>query len=1175
MSTSDTFKDAVAKIEAQLNDLRHKLTTGIASGWADSSNTTATYKQKLEGAQRAINFVADGDFPKVKESLAEALRLKVTVDRLKGNMEDAAHNRKQSLVHLEDATKNLNIIANNMERGGSSSGRIGENVKLSAVAAYDQASAEKEAAAWIWRQSQTAYLSAVNKLQAQLSVVDKVKIDLEKSLLLAEELVQAATNEGETLQATCLTSQGNEMVEDVRNAVEDVADVLDQEALRNHSLSEIEEEDDDDEDDSGNNNEEEGLEVTDAQYPETPERFLRPSTICNPSGDSDVEAIDGFFETIKRAVSSCEDDGYDDDYTDSEAGSPPRVRRNVGMKPALFDDEKSDGDEDVDVDEKGLEVETSVGEKEEGEKDDGVEVIPSLLSIATGSKQSKSVSFDEALMFSPNEDAFVPVAASVSSDAIDSVIEACRSTDSLKDKEANKKAVSTLLSSRSADSSVKSASGRSTFEYCRSADSLDTIVIQKAIEAVSKSTEEIVDLDIEATKSAESVKPETEDNSTEEIPIEAVQSAEPVNGEVEEKPVEAVNSADLVEPEVENVIEPLKSVDSVMSEAVESLIEATKSIDSVKSEVDNAIEATKSTDTISSDAVKSLIEASKSIDCVKSEVENAIEAAKSTDSVTSKKLDGLIEAYKKVDSIKVEVENVIEASNSVDNKEMNGVGTTESEVHDDVEESNKSEPVEELLNEDLPMPINEEENGADVIVKAVSFGAEAINNEPPRKEIEKTKSNDSSQIVFTYSINTADELSIASDSSGGSCDDDSLNEKLGIDSSNNNKGETKISSPGGAISPPSAITMTPPSQHRSRADASAQLFSPERSVDDNKTMAPSAIPTSPLANASPGTKKKKLERLDWRLPKEDSMSDWTIFVKVSENVGSKDISTDVEDTYHVHKIVLSCGARQSEFFSQKLSEGVGFCRVELNPSAARAFPVMLDFIYNAASELNATTETGVALRYLSQIFGVHELKKKATTFIKKDFRASTAPCYFTEAHIFNEAKLRAAACTLCAASFDDIKSSDLLSLQPSLFVDVVSSSHFKARSDDFCIKVSDVLRANPGSANAELLSAVTANKKMPTIDAGESLFFIHLGLEHFLPMRSDPIEEPTLYERCIMSAANNWQSVVVRSLTENIKDGYQFNDLPAEVRLELFEASILAADKQTGKPQQMKVALTP
>ena len=115
-------------------------------------------------------------------------------------------------------------------------------------------------------------------------------------------------------------------------------------------------------------------------------------------------------------------------------------------------------------------------------------------------------------------------------------------------------------------------------------------------------------------------------------------------------------------------------------------------------------------------------------------------------------------------------------------------------------------------------------------------------------------------------------------------------------------------------------------------------------------------------------------------------------------MGSKDISAGVEDTYHMHKIVLSCGARQSEFLFQKLTDGCGFCRVELNPSAARAFPIMLDFIHNAASDLNATSETGVALRYLSQIFGVPELKKKATSFIKKDFRASTAPCYLTEAH---------------------------------------------------------------------------------------------------------------------------------------------------------------------------------
>ena len=96
-------------------------------GSNSSVNSTAAYRDKLEQARRAINFVTESDFPKVKESLAEVLRLKVTVDRLKGNMDDAAQNRKQSLFHLEETTKQLNTIAENMERGTTTG--IGENVK--------------------------------------------------------------------------------------------------------------------------------------------------------------------------------------------------------------------------------------------------------------------------------------------------------------------------------------------------------------------------------------------------------------------------------------------------------------------------------------------------------------------------------------------------------------------------------------------------------------------------------------------------------------------------------------------------------------------------------------------------------------------------------------------------------------------------------------------------------------------------------------------------------------------------------------------------------------------------------------------------------------------------------------------------------------------------------------
>ena len=230
----------------------------------------------------------------------------------------------------------------------------------------------------------------------------------------------------------------------------------------------------------------------------------------------------------------------------------------------------------------------------------------------------------------------------------------------------------------------------------------------------------------------------------------------------------------------------------------------------------------------------------------------------------SEAVESLIDTVKSIESIKAEVEDAINASKSIGGAETNGIGpvTTIVVVSSDCKAPISSGFEEEDVSQEVS---NEITMGADAITKAVSFDAKAINDAPTHEEIEKTKSSDSSQVVFTYSINTADEVSIVSNSSGASCDDDSLNEKLGIDSSNNT-GEKKVSSPGGAIPPPSALTMTPPKQQKILADVSGQLFSPDRSIDETLPVSPVHIPTSPLAAASPGTKKKKLERLDWRLP---------------------------------------------------------------------------------------------------------------------------------------------------------------------------------------------------------------------------------------------------------------------------------------------------------------------
>ena len=108
----------------------------------------------------------------------------------------------------------------------------------------------------------------------------------------------------------------------------------------------------------------------------------------------------------------------------------------------------------------------------------------------------------EALPPSPSKDAFVPIAAGVSSDVIDAVIQICKIVESLKDEEARNRVAgagtTTIVPSQSADSSVKCAD-----------DSLDSDVIQKAIEVVCDGTEQVVGT-IEATKSVESIKTKTE-----------------------------------------------------------------------------------------------------------------------------------------------------------------------------------------------------------------------------------------------------------------------------------------------------------------------------------------------------------------------------------------------------------------------------------------------------------------------------------------------------------------------------------------------------------------------------------------------------------------------------------------------------------------------------------------
>ena len=127
------------------------------------------------------------------------------------------------------------------------------------------------------------------------------------------------------------------------------------------------------------------------------------------------------------------------------------------------------------------------------------------------------------------------------------------------------------------------------------------------------------------------------------------------------------------------------------------------------------------------------------------------------------------------------------------------------------------------------------------------------------------------------------------------------------------------------------------------------------------------------------------KRLDWRMDPEESFSDWTIAVSV---VGGHDRSEHKRKTihYHVHRNMLSIGPKRCDYFARLFKNnkgnnkgggsGSGFkenrskiSRVQLHPLAAKAFPILLDYLYSWDDTLDVTCKNAAALRFLGTYFG--------------------------------------------------------------------------------------------------------------------------------------------------------------------------------------------------------------
>ena len=156
------------------------------------------------------------------------------------------------------------------------------------------------------------------------------------------------------------------------------------------------------------------------------------------------------------------------------------------------------------------------------------------------------------------------------------------------------------------------------------------------------------------------------------------------------------------------------------------------------------------------------------------------------------------------------------------------------------------------------------------------------------------------------------------------------------------------------------------------------------------------------------------QKISWRHDPEESFSDWTIVVTSEPREGNEGIETDgtptpTSETYHVHRLVVGAGPRKSNYFlrlfkTKGLKEAqASTSHITLERSAANAFPLMLDFMYDISSgDVEASTETAVALKHLANYFDVPSLLDNINKFIQDDLTLDNMHIYARDGNLFHD-----------------------------------------------------------------------------------------------------------------------------------------------------------------------------
>lgn len=299
--------------------------------------------------------------------------------------------------------------------------------------------------------------------------------------------------------------------------------------------------------------------------------------------------------------------------------------------------------------------------------------------------------------------------------------------------------------------------------------------------------------------------------------------------------------------------------------------------------------------------------------------------------------------------------------------------------------------------------------------------------------------------------------------------------------------------------------------------------------------------------------------ISWRQDCIQSGSDWIMAI---ESVPDGAI---IE--YPVHKRILSRGSKKSDFFSSlfalseaKKLEHEGYSSTKVHANAATLIPEMLDFLYSSSDQLEITTETSVALRHLSEFFGIRALAARTSRFIRDDMNIDNVPTYLLCANAFDDLQIQKLAAEVCAKNTDAIEpySEILAGMDPSFLLDVISSSkidrdkssvHLSMLVTAYCDMCGDLI-------DGTVFEELTTVEYLPKISSRCALDLMVLEEQLVADANDDNAGLTYLQKRCCAALLPHFGSGNACNEGERLQVRRKLAFLPSKVLLELLSASL-------------------